>query len=113
MADTTPAGVSTIPSAISIIKPTHPDRFHPIPIGVEVPPEEPEAGPSKPSEHDYTENVPQAVFDAIAHERAREAQEGPADMMVGSFQSWSGDDHGMFLPLSSEGEKDGVLRTIP
>jgi len=51
--------------------------------------------PSEPSEaseagHDYTENAPQAVVDAIAIERAREEQEGPPDLMVGSFQSWMG-----------------------
>lgn len=46
-------------------------------------------------QHDYTENAPQAVVDAIAIERAREEQEGPPDMMVGSFQSWMGGSEGM------------------
>lgn len=42
--------------------------------------------------HDYTENAPQAVVDAIAIERAREEKEAPPDMMVGSFQSWAGNE---------------------
>ena len=45
-------------------------------------------------QYDYTENAPQAVVNAIAMERAREEKEAPADMMVGSLQSWAGGDEG-------------------
>ncbi len=95
MADPPHPRPSRIPSAISISKPTHPDTFHPVPAETGATPTEPEAGPSN---HDYTENAPQAVVEAIAIERAREEKEGPPDMMVGSFQSWTGNDGRPDLP---------------
>lgn len=42
--------------------------------------------------YDYTENAPQAVVDAIFIERKREEEEGPPDMMVGSWASWMNND---------------------
>ncbi len=89
MADSPDPGPSTIPSAINISKPTQRDTVHPIPLGQGASPVEPVAG------HDYTENAPQAIFDAVANERAREEKEGPPDMMVGSFQEWTGNEDGM------------------
>jgi cation-transporting ATPase 13A2 len=81
------AGPSSIPSAIEISRSSKADQFHPIPI--------PAASQNiSRTYHDYTENAPQAVVDAIAVERAREEMGGPPDMMVGSFQSWAGTDGG-------------------
>lgn len=51
--------------------------------------------PPGPSDYDYTENAPQAVVDAVAIERAKREQEGPPEMMVGSWTSWAGSDNGV------------------
>ncbi|WVR06383.1 hypothetical protein IAU60_003414 [Kwoniella sp. DSM 27419] len=94
------ASNEALPSAISQSRPTPRDHFHPIDVpqdqknvvGVVPTPPQPrsrdeDAGPST---YDYTENAPQAVVDAIAIEREREAKEGPQEMMVGSWTSWAG-----------------------
>lgn len=86
-----------IPSALAASKPTQPDTFHPVPAGSSASPSAIPAKQDGPSHHDYTENAPQAVVDAIAIEREREAKEAPPDMMVGSFQSWAGVDGGELL----------------
>lgn len=85
-----------IPSAISVSRPAQPDGFHPEPVQNSQPQNTASNGQGEegPSHHDYTENAPQAVVDAIAIERAREEKEAPPDMMVGSFQSWAGPDGG-------------------
>ncbi|KAK1925519.1 putative cation transporting ATPase [Papiliotrema laurentii] len=90
--------IAQIPSAISASKPSAPDTFHPLPAaGVSAERLGDEPGPSH---HDYTENAPQAVVDAIAMERAKEEKEAPPDMMVGSFQSWAGQDDTGIYPSS-------------
>jgi len=83
-----------IPSAIAASKPVQPDAFHPVPAGPAANSSTARLVQDGPSHHDYTENAPQAVVDAIAIEREREAKEAPPDMMVGSFQSWAGADGG-------------------
>ena len=94
MADPPTPGASSIPSAISVSKPSKPDHFHPVPIEHNAPPSESE---SRPLRHDYTENAPQADVDAVASARwAKEDQEGPPDMMVGSLPDWTGNDKGRF-----------------
>lgn len=85
MADPPSPTRAQIPSAIAATRPTAPDSHHP------------EANQEEPVRHDYTENAPQAVVDAIAIERAREEKEAPPDMMVGSFQSWAGQDGQSYL----------------
>ncbi|WVQ96650.1 hypothetical protein IAU59_003756 [Kwoniella sp. CBS 9459] len=110
MADPPRTGVSlspnsgdNLPSAIAQSRPTQPDKFHPVPLPssqknvagvVPSPPQgQNEDGDAGPSTYDYTENAPQAVVDAIAIEREREAKEGPQEMMVGSWTSWAGGEH--------------------
>ena len=95
MADPPSPGLATIPSAISASRPIPPDRFHPAPVKHPLNEQEQVQDRAGPSHHDYTENAPQAVVDAIAIERAREEKEAPPDMMVGSFQSWAGTDGGL------------------
>ena len=87
---------ANFPSAISASRPTQPDAFHPEPVHNGKPGLSAANGQNheEPVHHDYTENAPQAVVDAIAIERAREEKEAPPDMMVGSFQSWAGPDGG-------------------
>lgn len=98
MAEPSSPGVASIPSVIDISKPVPHDSFGPVPVERAIASDEPRAGPSYnagPSYHDYTENAPQAILDAIANERAREEKEGPPDMMVGSFQEWTGNEDGV------------------
>jgi cation-transporting ATPase 13A2 len=98
MADPPSPTRATIPSAISVSKPKVPDTFHPVAMDTDASTlsvqshstTNPNTETHPPSDYDYTENAPQAAIDAIAIERAREAKEGPPDMMVGSFQSWMG-----------------------
>ena len=92
MATSPESGIAEMPAAVSAIKPATPDAFHPVPVTPE--PARPVPADQGPSTYDYTENAPQAVVDAIAIERKREEMEGPAEMMVGSWTSWSGDDGG-------------------
>lgn len=93
MTGSPPSARAQIPSALAATKPSQPDAFRPVPLTSAH--DTSSGGPSAeagPSHHDYTENAPQAVVDAIAIERAREEKEAPPDMMVGSFQSWAGQD---------------------
>ena len=95
MPDPTSPTRAQIPSAISVSRPANPDAFHPEPLqGQTSAPPLNGQGEEGQFHHDYTENAPQAVVDAIAIERAREEKEAPPDMMVGSFQSWAGPDGG-------------------
>ena len=95
MADPPSPTRAQIPSAIAASKPNAPDAFHPVDTSTP-------ANGQGPSHHDYTENAPQAVVDAIAIERAREEKEAPPDMMVGSLQSWMGQNDGESLRIRGE-----------
>ncbi|KIR42837.1 cation-transporting ATPase 13A3/4/5 [Cryptococcus deuterogattii 99/473] len=98
---TPPPLPDNIPSAISVSRPTAFDAQRALHTSDQetstIPPpqntHEDGHEPPGPSDYDYTENAPQAVVDAVAIERAKREQEGPPEMMVGSWTSWAGSDN--------------------
>ncbi|OWZ71730.1 hypothetical protein AYX14_02820 [Cryptococcus neoformans] len=97
---TPPPIQDNIPSAISVSRPTAFSPQRPLHIPDQErntipPPQNSQDGQQPPgvSNYDYTENAPQAVVDAVAIERAKREQEGPPEMMVGSWTSWAGSDN--------------------
>ncbi|ODN81649.1 hypothetical protein L202_02049 [Cryptococcus amylolentus CBS 6039] len=93
-----PGPSSRIPSAISASRPTPPDTHHPVLVSPEnrniVQPSPSKTSDHKDEVHDYTEDAPQAMVDAVAMEIAKHEQEGPPEMMAGSMASWAGVDDG-------------------
>jgi cation-transporting ATPase 13A2 len=79
--------MATIPSTLEVSRPRSPDSHGPRDV-VDISHDEEVIR----EQHDYTENAPQAVVNAIAIEREREQNETPPDLMVGSLGSWAGGD---------------------
>jgi hypothetical protein len=82
MAPPTTPGVAQIPATTSPVEATK------NPFDKQAGPSGQDESDTGPSNWDYTENAPQGVVDAVVIERAREAQEGPPDMISGSLGSW-------------------------